>query len=36
VDPAEATILEAARPKYVHGVLSFGEDKEWRLLRLDP
>ena len=36
VETHEAKVLEAARPQAVHEVLSFGEDKEWRLLRLDP
>jgi 4-amino-4-deoxy-L-arabinose transferase-like glycosyltransferase len=35
VEPAEADTLLAARPKVVHLVMPFGQDEEWRLLRLE-
>jgi hypothetical protein len=36
VEAPEAQVLLAERPGSVHVVLPFGENKEWRLLRLDP
>lgn len=36
VEAPEAQVLTAARPQSTHDVLHFGENKEWRLLRIDP
>ena len=35
VTPGEAASLMRGAPQNVHEVLSFGSDKEWRLLRKD-
>ena len=35
VEPAEAEALIAARGKNIREVLKFGQDDEWRLLRLE-
>ncbi len=35
VEPGQADILIAARPKNLRVVMRFGRDEEWRLLRLE-